>query len=60
MLVAGVDVVGPLPAELNKTTIFTAGVTQSAAAPDEAAALIRLLLEPRVRAAMPLHGLRPA
>ena len=44
MLVPGVDVVGPLPAELNKTTTFTAGVARSAAAPNEAAALIRLLL----------------
>jgi molybdate transport system substrate-binding protein len=59
MLVPGVDVVGPLPDELNKTTTFTAGVAKSAAAPDEAAALIRLLLAPHVRAAMPSHGLRP-
>ena len=59
MLVPGVDVVGPLPDELNKTTTFTAGVTASAAAPDEAAALIKLLLAPHVRAAMPSHGLKP-
>ena len=59
MLVPGVDVVGPLPDELNKTTTFTAGVAKSAAAPNEAAALIRLLLAPHVRAAMPSHGLRP-
>ena len=60
MLVKGVDVVGPLPDELNKTTTFTAGVTKSAAAPNEAAALIRLLRAPHVRAAMPTHGLQPA
>ena len=59
MLVPGVDVVGPLPDELNKTTVFTAGVTQSAAAPNEGAALIKLLLAPHVRAAMPSHGLTP-
>jgi molybdate transport system substrate-binding protein len=59
MLVAGVDVVGPLPDELNKTTTFTVGVTQTAAAPDEAAALILLLCAQHVRAAMPGHGLRP-
>src|SRR4029079_18389591 len=59
MLVPGVDVVGPLPDELNKTTVFTAGVTKSAAAPGEVAALIKLLLAPHVRAAMPSHGLRP-
>jgi molybdate transport system substrate-binding protein len=59
MLVPGVDVVGPLPDELNKTTTFTAGVAKSAAAPIEAAALIRLLQAPHVRAAMPSHGLQP-
>jgi molybdate transport system substrate-binding protein len=59
MLVPGVEVVGPLPDELNKTTVFTAGVTKSAAAPGEAAALIKLLLAPHVRAAMPSHGLTP-
>jgi molybdate transport system substrate-binding protein len=60
MLVKGVDVVGPLPDELNKTTTFTAGITRSAAAPNEAAALIKLLLAAHVRAAMPSHGLQPA
>jgi len=59
MLVPGVEVVGPLPDELNKTTVFTAGVTRSAAAPNEAAALIKLLLAPHVRAAMPSHGMQP-
>ena len=59
MLVPGVEIVGPLPDELNKTTTFTAGVTRSAAAPEEATALIRLLLAPHVRAAMPSHGLQP-
>ena len=59
MLVAGVEVVGALPDEINKTTTFTAGVTKSAAAPNEAAALIRLLRAAHVRAAMPTHGLRP-
>lgn len=60
MLVPGVDVVGPLPDEINRTTTFTAGVARSATAPDEATALIRLLLAPHVRAAMPSHGLQPA
>jgi molybdate transport system substrate-binding protein len=59
MLVPGVDVAGPLPAELNRTTVFTAGVLKSAASPGEAATLIRLLLAPHVRAAMPSHGLQP-
>jgi len=59
MLVSGVEIVGPLPDELNKTTTFTVGVTTAAAAPNEAAALIRLLLAPHVRTAMPSHGIQP-
>jgi len=59
MLVPGVDVVGPLPAELQKITTFTAGVATAAIAPREAEALIRLLSAPHILAAMPSHGLEP-
>lgn len=59
MLVPGVDVVGPLPAELQRVTTFTAGVAAKAAAPSEAKALIKLLLSPTIQAAMPEHGLEP-
>jgi molybdate transport system substrate-binding protein len=59
MLIAGVDVIGPIPSELNKTTIFTAGVAAGASAPKQAAALIALLAATHVRAAMPSHGLQP-
>jgi molybdate transport system substrate-binding protein len=60
MLVRGIDVVGPIPAELNKTTVFAAGVATSAAAPREAAALIELLQAPHIRKTMASHGLTPA
>jgi molybdate transport system substrate-binding protein len=56
-LVAGVDVVGALPADLNKSTTFTAGVAARAAHPSEAAALIAMLTAPDVQKAMPEHGL---
>jgi molybdate transport system substrate-binding protein len=59
LLIAGVDVIGPIPSELNKTTIFTAGVVTRSSAQKEAAALIALLAAPHVRAAMPSHGLQP-
>ena len=59
MLVPGVDIVGPLPNELNKVTTFTVGVTTAAAAPKQAAALIELMLAPHVRSAMPSHGIQP-
>jgi molybdate transport system substrate-binding protein len=56
-LVAGVDVVGALPDELNKRTTFTAGVAVRAASPKEAAALIALIAAPHVQRIMPEHGL---
>jgi len=59
MLIAGVDVIGPIPAELNKTTTFTAGVAARSMAPNEASSLIALLTAPHVRAVMSAHGLRP-
>ena len=58
-LVAGVDVIGPIPAELNRTTTFTAGVAARSSARREAEALVALLAAPHVRAAMPSHGLTP-
>jgi molybdate transport system substrate-binding protein len=56
-LVPGVDVVGALPDEINRTTVFTAGVAARAAAPREAASLIALLCAPHVQTVMPEHGL---
>jgi molybdate transport system substrate-binding protein len=60
MLVDGVDVVGPLPDELQRVTTFTAGVGAKAATPDHGRALIALLLTPSSQARLPAHGLEPA
>jgi molybdate transport system substrate-binding protein len=60
MLVPGVDVVGPIPAELNKVTLFAAGVAAASRAPREAAALIELLAAPHIQQRLPAHGLTPA
>jgi molybdate transport system substrate-binding protein len=57
MLVKGVDIVGPLPAQLQKITIFAAAVAARASHPHHASALIGLLLAPHVQAAMAAHGL---
>ena len=58
MLVKGVDIVGALPAELQKITIFAAAVAARASNPHHASALIGLLLAPHVQAAMAAHGLQ--
>lgn len=46
MNAAGVDVVGPLPADLNKVTAFAAGVVANSKSADAAKALIKFLQSP--------------
>jgi molybdate transport system substrate-binding protein len=57
LLVKGVDIVGPLPAELQKVTTFAAAVAAGASRPHHGGALIDLLVAPHVQAAMSAHGL---
>ena len=59
MLVKGVDIVGPLPLELQKVTTLIAAVGEGASRPRYASALIDLLLAPHIQAAMSTHGLEP-
>jgi molybdate transport system substrate-binding protein len=46
MNVAGVDVVGPLPGDLNKVTVFAAAVTAQSKAPDAGRAFLKFLQSP--------------
>ncbi len=57
--VAGIEIVGPLPAALQKITTFSAGVLAAAKEPDAAAALVKFLAAelPRLLAQ---RGLQPA
>lgn len=57
--VAGIEIVGPLPAALQKITTFSAGVLAAAKEPDAAAALVKFLMaeSPRLLAQ---RGLQPA
>lgn len=60
MAVSGVDMVGPLPADLNNVTAFSAGLgagTKEAAA---ATALMRFLHTPEAAAVFKARGLKPA
>jgi molybdate transport system substrate-binding protein len=52
---AGLDLAGPLPAEIQLTTIYGAAVTSASAAPDAAAAFIAFMRDPAHRAAW-AHG----
>jgi molybdate transport system substrate-binding protein len=55
----GLSIVGPLPAEIQLTTIYGAAVTANSAAPDAAAAFIAFLTDPARRAAWAQGGFEP-
>ena len=59
MEVEGVDLVGPLPAEVQRVTVFTAGVAVSAKSPGAARALIEFFKSPRGIEVMAKSGLDP-
>jgi molybdate transport system substrate-binding protein len=57
--IAGIDYVGPLPAEVQRVTVFSAGVTVGAKSPEAARALIRFFTSPEGIRAMMKYGLEP-
>jgi molybdate transport system substrate-binding protein len=58
--VPGIDYVGPLPPEVQKVTVFSAGVGVGAKQPDAARALIKFLASPAAIPAIKKTGLEPA
>jgi molybdate transport system substrate-binding protein len=60
MAVPGIDIVGPLPPEIQGVTLFTAGLTTAARHPDEGNALIRFLAAAETAAVMKAKGFDPA
>jgi molybdate transport system substrate-binding protein len=57
--VPGIDLVGPLPASLQKVTIFSAGVVAGSKHQDEAKALIAFLSSPAAAGAITASGMDP-
>jgi molybdate transport system substrate-binding protein len=57
--VAGVDIVGPLPEELQRITVFSAGIAAVSKEPDAGRALIKFLASPAARDAIIKSGLDP-
>ena len=55
--VAGIDIVGPLPADLQKMTVFSAGIATGSKEPDAGRALIMFLASPAARDALVKSGL---
>jgi molybdate transport system substrate-binding protein len=58
--IPGVDYIGPLPAEVQRVTIFSIGLQTGAPHPAEAKALVAFLTTPAAVAVMQKHGLEPA
>ncbi|MFZ0422929.1 MAG: substrate-binding domain-containing protein [Xanthobacteraceae bacterium] len=60
MAVAGIDVVGPLPTELQSVTEFTAAIPISASHPQAGRGVIDLLTTPAAKSVIKAKGLEPA
>jgi len=59
MPVQGIDIVGPLPSELQKVTVFSAGIATVSKEPDAGKALIKFLASPKARAEIVKSGMEP-
>ncbi len=58
--VAGIDLLGPLPAEIQQITVFSAGLHVDALAPDAARSLIEFLTAPHAVPVIKRKGMEPA
>jgi len=56
---AGIDYVGPLPGELQRMTMFSAGIHSGAKQPDAARALVKSITAPSAASVIRKHGLEP-
>ena len=57
---AGIDYVGPLPGELQRMTMFSAGIHAGAKQAEVARALVKFLTAPAAAPVIRKHGLEPA
>jgi len=58
--VPGIDVVGPLPAEIQAMTVFSAAVCSTSNYPETAEALLAFFASPETEPAKRRHGMEPA
>jgi len=55
----GIDYVGPLPADVQRTTMFSSGIATQAKQADAAKALVKFLTAPAAAPVIKKHGLAP-
>ena len=60
ILLAGIHIVGPLPADVQINTLFSAGVCSSSVQPQAVQALLGFLASPQASEAKLRHGMTPA
>jgi molybdate transport system substrate-binding protein len=58
--VPGIDLVGPLPADIQQITVFSAGLHVAAKQPDAARALVKFLTAPAAAPVIRKKGMEPA
>jgi molybdate transport system substrate-binding protein len=58
--VPGIEIVGPLPPEIQAVTVFTAGITNTSSQREEARALVAYLTSPEAEATKRQYGMDPA
>ncbi len=57
--VSGIDIIGPLPADLQKITVFSAGIASVSKEPDAGKALIKFLASPAAHDTIVNSGMDP-
>jgi molybdate transport system substrate-binding protein len=60
MVVPGIEVVGPLPAEIQTVATFSVGVLAASEQAEQATALLQFLASPAIAAVLRRSGLQPA
>ena len=60
MHVPGIEILGPLPPEIQSVTVFTAGVSGMSLQPEKAQALLAYLTSPQAEAPKRQYGMEPA
>ena len=55
----GIDYLGPLPADIQNITVYSAGLHTAAAAPDAAKALVKFLTSPEASQTIRKIGMEP-
>jgi molybdate transport system substrate-binding protein len=59
LAVPGIEVVGPLPPEIQKVTVFSAGISSTSKEPDAARALVKFLSSPAAAPVIAKTGIEP-